>query len=85
LTVYDQNGFLVENPIDRYAIGDRDSLKTNEDGSLDILIQRDQPDGDRSNWLPAPPDAFAVTMRLYMPKAEFLDGSWTLPPVERIE
>ncbi len=85
LTVYDQNGFLVDNPIKRYAIGDRDSLKFNDDGSLDVWIQHGQPEGDISNWLPAPSGAFAVTMRLYVPKPEFLNGSWRLPAVERIE
>ncbi|MBW2298636.1 MAG: DUF1254 domain-containing protein [Deltaproteobacteria bacterium] len=80
LTMYDERGFLIDNPIRRYAIGDRDSLEL-----LDILIQYEQPDTKSSNWLPAPADAFAVTMRLYLPKAEFLDGTWKLPPIERIK
>lgn len=84
LTVYDDLGFLIENPIHRYMIGDRDNLTFNSDGSLDILIQHQQPTGDTSNWLPAPAETFAVTMRLYLPKAEFLDGRWKLPPIERI-
>jgi hypothetical protein len=84
LTMYDERGFLIDNPIGRYAIGDRDSLAFNPDGSLDILIQHEQPDAKASNWLPAPADAFAVTMRLYLPKADFLDGAWKLPPIERI-
>ncbi len=85
LTVYDDLGFLIENPIRRYTIGDRDNLTFNSDGSLDILIQYQQPTGDTSNWLPAPAETFAVTMRLYLPKAEFLDGRWKLPPIERID
>lgn len=85
LTVYDQNGFLVDNPIQRYAIGDRDPLKYNDDGSLELWIQHSQPDGDDSNWLPTPPDTFAVTMRLYVPKPEFLNGSWKLPGIERVQ
>jgi hypothetical protein len=84
LTVYDDLGFLIENPIRRYTIGDRDNLTFNSDGSLDILIQHQQPTGDTSNWLPAPAETFAVTMRLYLPKAEFLDGRWKVPPIERI-
>jgi len=84
LTMYDERGFLIDNPIGRYAIDDRDSLAFNPDGSLDILIQHEQPDAKASNWLPAPADAFAVTMRLYLPKADFLDGTWKLPPIERI-
>ena len=84
LTMYDEHGFLIDNPIQRYAIGDRDALEFNPDGSLDILIQHERPEAKTSNWLPAPAGSFAVTMRLYWPKADFLDGSWKLPPIEQI-
>ncbi|MFT7405992.1 DUF1254 domain-containing protein [Zhongshania sp.] len=84
LTMYDQHGFLVDNPIQRYAIGDRDDLHFNADGSLDILIQKAPPSGVNVNWLPSPAEQFALTMRLYSPRAEFLNGSWQLPPVTRI-
>ena len=84
LTMYDERGFLIDNSIRRYAVGGRDLLEFNPDGTLDILIQREKPDTKSSNWLPAPADAFAVTMRLYLPKADFLNGTWKLPPIERI-
>jgi len=83
LTVYDENGFLIDNPIRRYTIGDRDQLEFNADGSLDILTHHRQPEQRVSNWLPAPAGPFAVTMRLYMPKPEFLNGTWKLPPIEK--
>jgi len=83
LTMYDERGFLIDNPIGRYAIGDRDEITFKADGSLDILIQHPPPAGKKSNWLPAPAGRFAVTMRLYLPKPEFLDGTWNLPPIER--
>jgi hypothetical protein len=81
LTMYDQRGFLVDNPIQRYAIGDRDDLYFNADGSLDIWIQKALPSEANINWLPAPAGQFALAMRLYSPRAEFLNGSWQLPPV----
>lgn len=84
LTMYDADGFLVDNPIGRYTLGDRDPLHFNSDGSLDILIQHTVPEADEANWLPAPAGKFAVTMRLYMPETEVLDGSWQVPPLERI-
>ena len=76
--------FFVPNPINRYAIGDRDRLKANDDGSLTIYIQHESPGTDKeSNWLPAPPDRFNLAMRLYWPKKEIIDGSWRMPPVNR--
>lgn len=85
LTMYDERGFLIDNPIGRYALGDRDSLVFNADGSLDILVQHEPPQKNVPNWLPAPSDAFTVTLRLYLPKTEFLNGTWKLPPIERIK
>jgi hypothetical protein len=85
LTIYNERGFLIDNPINRYALGDRDPLEFNADGSLDILIQHEQPYERVSNWLPAPAGTFAVAMRLYLPKTKFLDGTWKLPPIERIK
>jgi len=82
LTLYDENGFFVGNPIKRYAIGDRDNLTYNDDGSLDLYIQHNQPE-NINNWLPAPADNFALTLRLYQPKTKFLDGSWKVPSVIR--
>ena len=34
ITMYNSKQFFVDNPLDRYAIGDRDKLKFNDDGSL---------------------------------------------------
>lgn len=84
LTMYDKDGFLVDNPIARYAIGDRDNLQYNADGSLDLWIQRAEPEGRLSNWLPSPSGSFALTLRLYYPQAKFLSGEWRLPAIERL-
>jgi len=85
LTMYDQRQFFAANPIDRYAIGDRDNLVFNADGSLDIFIQRQNPGSGRdANWLPTPADGpFTLTMRLYWPKLEALDGTWQPPALKR--
>lgn len=83
ITMYDEQGFQVPNPINRFAIGDRDKLKFNDDGSLDIYIQTDSPGGDKeSNWLPAPKSGgIQPTMRIYAPRPEALDGTWTPPGI----
>jgi len=86
LTMYHSSGYLVENPIQRYAIGSRDALTPNPDGSVDILIQADAPQGDRGgNWLPAPSGPFQLLMRMYWPTESVISGRWVMPPVERVK
>jgi Protein of unknown function (DUF1214) len=41
--MYNENQAFAANPISRYAIGDRDRLQFNQDGSLDIYVQRASP------------------------------------------
>lgn len=84
LSMYDKDSFFISNPINRFAIGDRDKLQFNSDGSLDIYIQHESPGKEKeSNWLPAPSDSFNVTMRLYWPKVEVLDNSWIIPGIQK--
>jgi hypothetical protein len=87
LTLYNDKQFLAANPIDRFAIGDRDALKFNADGSLDLYIQRDSPGKEHdSNWLPTPANgSFSMNLRLYWPRPEALDGTWTPPAVKRLD
>jgi hypothetical protein len=85
LTMYDRNLFLVPNPIDRYAIGDRTrGLHKNRDGSLDIVLQRSAPRRGRTNWLPTPAGTFVLALRLYQPKPSVLQGRWPLPTITRV-
>jgi hypothetical protein len=85
VTMYDAAGFQVANEIDRYAIGDRDALRFNDDGSLDLYLQTDNPGPDRiDNWLPTTEGTLGVTMRLYRPRPEALMGDWNPPPVLRV-
>jgi hypothetical protein len=84
LTMYNARQSFVQNPLNRYAIGDRDNLGFNDDGSLTLYIQHDSPGKEKeSNWLPAPADSFNLVMRLYWPKKEALDGTWKLPLIEQ--
>jgi hypothetical protein len=87
LTMYDKEGFQVANPINRFAIGDRDKLVYNADGSLDLYIQHENPGKDKeSNWLPAPEKgALGVTMRLYAPKLSVIVGKWAPPAIQRVD
>lgn len=84
LTLYDQDGYFAPNEINRYAIGDRDQLRFNADGSLDISIQRDKPaESQLTNWLPAPAGEFNLTLRLYWPKPEAISGVWAPPAIRK--
>lgn len=83
VTLYDSNQFFVKNSIDRYAIGDRDPLRSNADGSLDLYVQHEPPvsSRERANWLPAPRGSFNLMLRMYQPRAPILDGQWQLPRI----
>jgi hypothetical protein len=82
VTMYDGQGYFVNNPIGRYAIGDRDQVRYNQDGSLDLFIQTGKP-ANPDNWLPAakPPAPIVLSFRLYWPREEILKGKWNPPPV----
>ncbi|HTP69634.1 MAG TPA: DUF1214 domain-containing protein [Dongiaceae bacterium] len=64
----------------------RDKLKFNPDGSLDIYLQHDSPRKNKeSNWLPADADSFNVALRMYWPKETALNGTWTPPPIKKVD
>jgi hypothetical protein len=85
MTMYDSEGFQCANEINRFAIGDRDALKFNADGSLDLYIQHENPGGDKmANWLPSPAGAWNLCLRLYAPRPQALDGRWNPPAVKRV-
>lgn len=83
ITMYNERQFFVSNAINRYAIGDRDQLKFESDGSLKLYIQNEPPVSDKeSNWLPAPPDSFNLMMRLYWPREAIIESLWKPPRIE---
>jgi len=77
ITLYDPEGFQIANSLNRFAVSSWMPFKSNADGSLDIYFQNESPGKDlEANWLPAPKGPFNLTMRLYGPKAEVLNGKW---------
>jgi len=85
MTLYDAEGFQVANELNRFAIGDRDALQFNADGSLDLYLQNTNPGPDKvSNWLPTPTGPWNVCLRLYAPRPQALDGTWNPPVVKRL-
>ncbi len=86
VTMYSPDSFFVPNAIDRYALSSWMPLKFGADGSLDFCLQKDPPGAtQQQNWLPAPAGPFNVTMRLYWPKPEALDGRWVPPGIREMK
>ncbi|MFN8377235.1 MAG: DUF1254 domain-containing protein [Anaerolineae bacterium] len=89
LTMYDVPEFyLVENPINRYSIGDRTpGLKVADDGSITLYMQKDSPGPDKeSNWLPTPQSGtFRPILRMYQPGDAVLAGTYQLPAITLVE
>ncbi|EGD44510.1 hypothetical protein NBCG_01160 [Nocardioidaceae bacterium Broad-1] len=81
LTMYHREGLLVDNPLGRYAVGDRTpDLRYGADGGLRMSLSVSEPDSGPANWLPAPDGPFRLMLRLYWP-----DGAeaWEPPCVVR--
>lgn len=87
VTIYDSsNNFLVDNELNQYCINDRSQAIYNEDGSLDIYIQNQNPGEEKSaNWLPAPEGEFHLYLRIYLPTDEVIRNEQTMPIVQKNE
>lgn len=85
LTAYGRDDFLLDTS--RHAIGSRDPLVANADGSLDLWIQAEPPEAARqANWLPVRAGQdFLLNARLYWPQEQALQGAWHLPGIERLD
>jgi hypothetical protein len=86
MTVYEVSTRTLIN--NQYEIADRSSrmdLAMNTDGSVDIYIGPDKPQGTNAkNWIPTESGrAWFPYFRLYSPKQAFLDRSWILPDIEK--
>ncbi|KAA8884379.1 DUF1254 domain-containing protein [Nocardia colli] len=84
LTAYDADSYLMPNPAGIYAIGHQVPVVPNPDGSVDLAVQHADPGPavPPGNWLPIPESGqFSLTMRLYAPKDEAIQGRWQPPPL----
>ena len=84
ITVYNEKGLLVANPINRYAVGSETGLVADADGSVTIQLWNTQPPAPipEANWLPVPDGRFSLTLRMYWPGGAVLNNSYVIPPVE---
>ena len=79
VTAYNEENFLIDNPIDRYCINDRSAYRRNEDGTLDLVLSKEAPE-DTSNWLPVSDGEFHLFMRIYLPDMTALE-TWEAPVI----
>jgi len=80
VSVYNKEGYFDKNEYDAYSVNNV-SGKPNADGSFTIHFG-----GDASsvNFLPIS-EGWNYTVRMYQPRKQVLDGSWTFPAVEKIK
>lgn len=83
VTAYDSsNDLLIDNALNRYCINDRSMVRYNEDGSLDLYIQKERPTEDKAaNWLPVCDGDFHFILRIYLPKDEAVKSEWPAPEI----
>jgi hypothetical protein len=80
LAMYDKNGYFNENEYHSYGFGDR-TAKKNTDGSITLNFG-----GDPSsvNFIPLS-EGWNYVVRMYRPRAEVIDRTWTFPKVKEVK
>lgn len=80
ITVYNADGYFTPNEQNAYSLNDITAAK-NADGAVDIRFGGW--DGSALNCLPITP-GWNYLVRLYRPRSEILDGSWTFPAAQPV-
>ena len=78
ISVYNADGFFERNDRDAYSVNNITATR-DSDGSITVYVGGC--DDDRPNCLPIT-DGWNYIVRLYRPRPEILDGSWTFPSIE---
>lgn len=80
VTAYTAEGYFSPNELDAYSIN---SITGRKDADGSITIQFGGCTPDTPNCLPVSP-GWNYMVRLYRPRQEILDGSWTFPAAEPV-
>ena len=63
---------------------EKDKLKVNSDGSVDLYFAPQAPKGQESNWIPTG-EEFWIVVRLYGPQPRLFDGSWKIEDIVKVK
>jgi hypothetical protein len=86
LTVYDDDGYLVESSEKRYSYNS-ENIIYNSTGNFEVYLA-DRPAGNIQNWIKTPTDGlFSVVLRVYQPGEEFFSNlkRVDLPIIEKVD
>ena len=78
VTIYNEDGYIEENPMGAYSFNNV-TAAPNDDGSITIYFGGCE--DRRVNCLPIS-EGWNYAVRMYEPRPEILDGSWTFPRIE---
>lgn len=72
--------------MNRHVRNSNSGMVYNQDGSLDVYLQRESPGKKlKNNWLSIPTDGFFVILRAYWASEDILNGTWKQPIPEKIK
>lgn len=86
LTAYDRETHALIKNVNRASRASNSAeLKKNADGSVNLYLGPQAPNGQETNWIPTDPARrFELMFRLYGPKPEFFEKKWKLPDLEKV-
>jgi hypothetical protein len=78
---------FINNELDRSGLSsfEKDKMKVNKDGSVDLYFGPTAPKGMESNWLPTEGKYPYLWLRLYGPGKAFWDKTFVMPDVTRLD
>lgn len=79
ISVYNKDGFFEQNDREMYIVNSVTAVKNDDDSTTIRFGSRDAP-----NTIPIM-DGWNYTVRLYRPRAEILNGTWTFPSLAAAE
>ena len=87
ITLYDfETRSQIQTDTNNAALSSYDSIKYNDDGSVDLYFGPTAPEGYEHNWIKTIPGrGWWVWFRFYSPTEGFFDKTWQLTDFEKVE